>query len=157
MALLPDGYSFFMFQPAMPPSAVGAARLLIANLFLYAAALGAVVAAGRLAVAGFRRGRLAAYAGIALVFAHPLLQPVFFERLDTMLNYRWWEDAKARGVMGKTAEETRQILGDPASSEGDGSTRALWRYKPLPFYWLGSTGEVVFERGRAVYLEPNDD
>ena len=154
--LKPQNYSFYMFFPADPPTVAARIRLTSANVLLVASCTVAAVAALWLLGLGFRSRRMHYLLPAIVVLLNPLLQPVFLERFDTYMNHRWWRRATAASLVGKSEEEVRRALGAPSvvSSFEDGIE---WDYKPLPFYWLGSKGQVFFRNARVSSLEPNDD
>ena len=154
--LKPENYSFYMFFPADPPTLAARIRLTSANVLLASACAVAAMAALWLLAVGLRSRRVHYFLPAIVVFLNPLLQPVFLERFDTYMNYRWWHRASAASLVGKSEEEVRRVLGAPSvvSSFEDGIE---WDYKPLPFYWVGSKGQVFFWNARVSSLEPNDD
>jgi hypothetical protein len=152
----PTNYSFYMFYPARPPSLLERSQLAAANILLGASAAIGVVAALAMAVRGWRQRQwLHTLAPLVVVF-HPFLQPVFFERLDTALNYRWYGKAVNASVIGMTEAEVRAVLGEPARIL-DFPPGTLWEYDPLPIYFLGSSGQLFFTAGRVRSIDPNDD
>ena len=163
----PMNYSFYVFMPARPPDALDRARLAAADVMLVAGTLVCAAASLALAIQGARSGRLGYMALPMLVLLNPFQQPVFFERLDTYLNFRWLERVEAQGIIGKSPEEVSDLLGtpslvwsEPARDDGSGGVRpgyTTWEYKPLPFYWFGSKGQVFFVNGRVDGVEGNDD
>lgn len=154
--LLPPHYSFYMFHPATPGSPFEHVRLWVANGVLVVAAAAGICSAIAWTVLAFRRRKWLYLLAPALIVLHPILQAVYFEDLDTYLNYRWYGRAMALRIMGKAPSEVVALLGEPSSVYRE-PTHTMWRYKPLPFYWIGSTGEVVFENDRVQYIEANDD
>lgn len=58
--------------------------------------------------------------------------------------------------MGRTEAEVLAVLGEPSSRRPSG-TGMEWRYHVLPFYWVGSHGQVFFADGRVTGYEANDD
>jgi len=145
-----------MGLPATPPSAFDRARLLAANGLLVAGLIVSAVAAIGLCVVAARKKQWGYLLFPVLVVLHPLLQPVFLEQLDTHLNYRWYGRVLALDIIGKGEDEVEALIGAPSwRTTGNGYT--IWKYKPLPIYWLGSAGEVVFVEGLVRNIEANDD
>ena len=89
LVMLPDGYGFYVFLPATPPVALDRIRVHAANAtLLFAAACGVIAAIAAIAHA-IRRRKWQYLIAPVVILLHPILQPVFFERADTSLNYRW--------------------------------------------------------------------
>jgi hypothetical protein len=158
--VLPDGYSHYMHTPATPHDRVSLVRMHLADSILVAGFAVTLIAAGRLALAAWRRRRWSAVVYPLVVLMNPFQQPIFLEDLDTDLNYRWWARANAPSLMGQTEAEVQAQMGEPTVrvpwTDG-GDTDMEWRYAPLPFYCFGSTGQVFFSKGRVRSFEPNDD
>jgi hypothetical protein len=155
-----------MFYPATPGTEAGRLRLLLANTLLVSAAAGGALSALGLSLAAIRRRKWTYLLAPLAILLHPLVQPVFFERADTYFNVRWRDEVLAAKIVGKQSADVLALLGRPRSEVSEpalvslGEVRpayTIWRYKPLPFYWMGSSGEVVFVDGRVRNVEANDD
>jgi hypothetical protein len=107
-------------------------------------------------IVGCRQRRWPLVLAPLLVLLHPLLQPVFLERLDTELNYRWRDEVVTQHLVGKSEGDVVGALGRPTGARPYG-TGKLWEYKPLPFYWFGSCGQLFFVNGRVQAYDANDD
>jgi hypothetical protein len=156
MMVKPTDYSFYMFHPATPDSDADRFRLLIANGVLIAAAVGGALSALWLCVRGVRRRKWLGVLAPVVIALHPLLQPVFLEEADTYLNYRWRDRVGSLGLVGKPPAEVRALLGGPDAIVRE-ATYTIWEYKPLPWYWLGSKGQLFFVAGRVRSVDANDD
>ncbi len=171
LAVKPAQYSFYMFLPATPDTLPERLRLIAADIILVAGFIIGLIAAAALAWRGLREKRLLRVICLVVVFANPLHQPIFLESLDTHMNYRWRDRAEQMGIVGKTPDEIRHLLGKP-SYEWTETPRTIdrsgkvtwqgeactgWDYHVLPFYWMGSKFQVFFVDGKVRNFEANDD
>jgi hypothetical protein len=171
LVVKPAHYSFYMFLPARPDTMPEQLRLIAADIILVAGFIIGLIAAAALAWRGLREKRMLPVICLVVVFANPLHQPIFLESLDTHMNYRWRDRAKEMGIVGKTPDEIRQLLGKPSYEWTEtprtidrsgrvtwqGETYTGWDYHVLPFYWMGSNFEVFFVDGKVSNFEANDD
>ena len=168
---LPPHLSFYMFFPAEPDTAFDQLRLNAGNAILVIGFAIAVFSAIALAVRGLRQNKYLHLLWIVLAMANPIHQPLFLESLDTYANNLWRARVIELDIIGKTPDEVRMLVGKPSIEWTDtprmvdqagnitwqGETATGWDYHILPFYWLGSKGQVFFEHGKATYFEANDD
>lgn len=148
----PVDYSFYMFFPARPDTAIGRFRLVAGDAVLV---LGFIVAvASAIGLIAHEKGwrRAVAVFALLLVAGNPLQQPIFLESLDTHMNYRLRDRAKESKIVGKSKEEVRRLLGSPTFT-----TAYMWEYQPLLMYWLGSRFQVFFAGDIVAGFEANDD
>lgn len=162
----PSDYALYMFFPATPHSAFDRFRLLAANALIIVAAAGGVLSSLSLTFIGIRLRRWTYLLAPLIVALHPILQPVYFESLDTDANYRWYARAKEGRIIGMNPAQVRALLGEPTSQWTQETSRwegkvlpgyTAWEYQPLPFYLFGSRLQVFFENGRVRNIEANDD
>lgn len=152
LVVKPGGYSFYMFFPATPDTAIGRFRLVAGDAVLVVGFIVAVASAIGLMTQekGWRRAM--AFFALLLVAANPLQQPIFLESLDTHMNYRLRDRAEASKIVGKSKEEVRRLFGTPTST-----TAHMWEYQPLLIYWFGSRCQVFFAGDIVTGFEANDD
>ena len=148
----PAHYSFCMFFPATPDTALGRFRLVAGDSVLVGGFVVALASAIALTVLAKGRERLVAFLSLVLSAAHPLQQPIFLEDLDTYLNDRLRDRAEGCQIVGKSREDLLRIFGTPSSTRAN-----TWEYQPLPLYWMGSRFQVFFENGVVRGFEANDD
>ena len=167
----PQHYSFYMFLPATPETSFEKLQLITGNSLLVFGFMLALLAATFIAVRGARKRNFITLLCPIVVLANPLQQPIFFESLDTRMNYLMRDKAEELQIIGKTPEQVRQLLGKaneygpntPKIIDPDGKvtweddTYITWEYQPLPFYWLGSRFQVFFVDGKVRNYEANDD
>ncbi len=171
LVVKPAHYSFYMFLPARPDTMPEQLRLIAADIILVAGLIIGLIAAPALAWRGLREKRLLPVICLVVVFANPLHQPIFLESFDTHMNYRWRDRAEEMGIVGKTPDEIRHLLGKPSYEwtvtprtidrsgkvTWQGDTYTGWDYHVLPFYWMGSKFQVFFVDGKVRNFEANDD
>lgn len=171
IVLRPSQYSFYMFLPATPDTTAAHLRLIVGNIVLVAGFVVALSAAATLVWRGLRVKRPLRFLLLVVVFGNPIHQPIFLESLDTHVNNRWRDKAEQLGVVGKTPNEVRQLLGKPSYEWTEtprvldatgktiwrGETYTGWDYHVLPFYWMGSKCQVFFVDGKVRNFEANDD
>ncbi len=108
-------------------------------------------------------------ATVVSIFMHPLVQPVYLSDWDEKLNESLYEKAESVSLSGKPREVLIRTFGQPFSANCIGNTlinsdngRAITascvgtesiHYYPLPFFFLGSTFEVVLENGFVAHYE----
>ena len=148
----PAHYSFYMFFPATPDSALGLFRLVAGDIALVGGFVVALASAITLTVLAKGWERFIAFLALVIIAAHPLQQPIFLENLDTYMNYRLRDRAESFQIVGKSKEDIRRIFGTPSSTSAN-----TWEYQPLPIYWMGSRFQVFFENGVVRGFEANDD
>ncbi len=168
---LPPLYSFYMFLPAEPDLWVDQFRLYAGNTFLILGFVIAIASALALAIRGVKQKQYLHLFWIVLALANPIHQPIFLESLDTYANDRWRDKVVGLNIIGKTPDEIRHLLGKPSyewtstprmldrndNITWEGETYTGWDYHVLPFYWLGSKGQVFFKHGKVTSFEANDD
>jgi hypothetical protein len=130
---------------------------LIAPLILLAIALVFGAKAGMRAT-GFKISVAALPVSLAL---NPLVQPLFLEARDTQASQALLRQFESSQLIGKPAEAVTAALGEPRAKRSEtpavftlegrtvwkGEPRQVWEYKPLPYYWSGSTLRITFENG----------
>jgi hypothetical protein len=130
---------------------------LIAPLVLLAIAMifGAKVG---MRAAGFKIAVAALPLSLAL---NPLVQPLFLEARDTAESRALIQRFESSRLIGKPAEAVTAALGEPRAKRSQtpavftlegrtvwkGEPQQVWEYKPLPYYWGGSTLQVYFQNG----------
>ena len=168
---LPPHLSFYMYFPADPDTRIEQFRLYTGNAILVFGFAITVFSAIALAVRGLRHKKYLHLLWIVLAMANPIHQSIFLESLDTYTNNRWRARVIELDIIGKTPDEIRHLLGKPSyewtetprmedragNITWQGETYTGWDYHILPFYWLGSNGQVFFKHGKVTYFEANDD
>ena len=171
LSVKPPQHSFYMFLPATPDTATGQWRLIAGNIILVAGFAVGLLASATLAWRGLRKKRPLSALCLIVVLANPFHQPIFLEAIDTRANYRWRDRAEQMGIVGKTPEEIRRLIGKPSyewtetpktidrtgKMTWEGETYTGWDYNVLPFYWMGSKFQIFFVDGKVRNFEANDD
>ena len=150
-----------LLLPLLPSVRSLASYTLLAQIVSILALVITTVAMARVIAYGFNIRNPLYFLAVIPFLLHPVFQPALFESLDTGLNYRWSHGADKLGLRGKTEAEVSHILGRPSRivkvPENAQPLYTIFEYKHLPFYWIGSTGHIVFKKGRVVYVGPGQD
>jgi hypothetical protein len=113
VAIKPLEFGFYMFSPATPGSILDRTRLFVADSILVIGFLICALVSVRAVFVAIKKRKPYYLLIPVVIFFHPLLQPVFLERADTVLNRRWGSKARELQVVGRSEKEVRSLLGSP--------------------------------------------
>ncbi len=160
-----------MFYPATPNTIFERVRLFTGNSMLVFGFIVTLLTASILIVQGIKRKHYFVVLCPIIILFNPFQQIIFFESLDTCLNYQWRDKAVNHNIVGKKPDEIKSIFGNPTrvwtdtprmidrdgKTEWQGETYTGWNYHVLPIYWMGSNFQVFFKKGIVSGFEANDD